>query len=66
MEESSAAEFTFVGTAPYISFAAVLLLLVAIGFVIYAAGTNLNARSQLGAAQDQLANTSFVPRGESA
>jgi hypothetical protein len=50
MEDTSAAEFTFVGTAPYISFAAVLLLLVAVGFVIYAAGANLNVRSQINAA----------------
>jgi hypothetical protein len=36
MDDSSSVEFTFVGTAPYISFAAILLLLLALGFVIYA------------------------------
>ena len=41
MEDSSSAEFTFVGTAPYISFAAILLALFAIGFVIYATVANI-------------------------
>jgi hypothetical protein len=37
-EDSSEVEFTFVGTAPYISFLAILLTLVAIGFVAFAVG----------------------------
>jgi hypothetical protein len=36
MEDSSSAEFTFIGTAPYISFAAIVLAILAVGFVIYA------------------------------
>lgn len=37
LEDQSTAEFTFVGTAPYISFATILLTLLAIGFVGFAA-----------------------------
>jgi hypothetical protein len=33
LEDSSAIEFTFVGTAPYISFATIILTLLAIAFV---------------------------------
>ena len=36
MEDTSNAEFTFIGTAPYISFLTIILVLLALAFLIYA------------------------------
>ena len=51
MESDDSPEFTFVGTAPYISFAAILLILLAVGFVLFAGWNLVSNRAQFNAIQ---------------
>ena len=57
-ESEDSPEFTFVGTAPYISFAAILLTLLAVGFVIYAGSMCLMNQSQFNMINDP----AYVPQ----
>ena len=46
-EDSTYTEFTFIGTAPYISFATIIMTLFAIAFVAYAVTVCTSARGDL-------------------
>ena len=61
MEESSEVEFTFVGTAPYISFMTILLALLAVAFVGLMWSIYVNSRSDIEVAFPRLFNNNNVP-----
>jgi hypothetical protein len=62
-EENSGTEFTFVGTAPYISFATIVMTLLAIAFVAYAVTVCTSASGDLD--QIKFANVSRGNGGQS-
>lgn len=45
-ESEYSPEFTFVGTAPYLSFTAILLTLLAVGFVLYTGAMFMQSRAE--------------------
>jgi hypothetical protein len=55
-EDATSTEFTFVGTAPYISFATIVMTLLAIAFVAYAVTVCTSASTDL----DQLRGRSNI------
>ena len=66
LEESSTTEFTFVGTAPYISFATIVMTLLAIAFVGFAGTLCTSDWYQLSQAKQEFRGRSAAPRGPSA